>query len=66
MHTWSIPCSYSYTVDVDVMVYVKFVYYIQDNGATALHIASAMGHTEVVDLLISRSATVDYPKQVCT
>ena len=38
--------------------------YIQDAGLTALCIASAAGHTEVVDLLISRGAIVDYQDKV--
>ena len=38
--------------------------YIQDAGRTALSVASAADHTEVVDLLISRGATVDYQGQV--
>lgn len=38
--------------------------YLQDDGATALHIASAAGHTEVVDLLISKGATVDFQDKV--
>ena len=33
-------------------------------GSTALCIASAKGHTEVVELLISRGATVDYQDKV--
>ena len=37
--------------------------YIQ-NGSTALRIASFKGHTEVVELLISRGATVDYQDKV--
>ena len=38
--------------------------HIQDGGATALRIASFSGHTEVVELLISRGATVDYQDKV--
>ena len=38
--------------------------YVQDDGATALCIASSEGHAEVVDLLISRGATVDYQDKV--
>ena len=38
--------------------------YIQGSGFTALFVASMEGHTEVVDLLISRGATVDYQGKV--
>ena len=38
--------------------------YIQDVGRTALLFASAAGHAEVVDLLISRGANVDYQDKV--
>ena len=38
--------------------------YIQDAGASALCVASAAGNTKVVNLLISRGATVDYQDKV--
>ena len=37
---------------------------IQEAYASALFIASIAGYTEVVDLLISRGATVDYQDKV--
>ena len=41
-----------------------YLTFMQDDGASALCIASAEGHTKVVDLLISRGATVDYQDKV--
>ena len=38
--------------------------YIQDAGCTALRVASADGHREVVAVLIARGATVDYKDEV--
>ena len=71
------PCINGYTrLVVDVMVYVKVVLYryqtrldvlllyIQGGRFSALCIASNKGHTEVVELLISRGATVDYQDKV--
>ena len=38
--------------------------YIQTLGSTALRVASANGHREVVAVLIARGATVDYKDEV--